>query len=321
MLELLLDNKDGNVWDISSIASDIAWKTTRGGRPASLEFTLVKNSLSQDALFRYSNGDIVRFRDGQQNIFYGYVFSIESGKDEDVKIVAYDQVRYLLATDTYVFKNVTVADVVKQIADDFNLTTGTLADTGYRIATMVEDGQTLLDIIEKAITQTVISTSRLYVFYDDFGSLTVRNVEDMRLDLVMGDGSLIDYGYKQSIDTDTYNKVKLVQDNKESGKRDVYIAQDSANIARWGTLQLYQTVDEDKNAAQINELLQQLMALKNREARSLQLEVIGDSSVRAGCYVPVMIAEYGVNQFFLVDECVHRYDGIDHTMTLTLKVI
>jgi hypothetical protein len=321
MLELLLDNKDGNVWDISSIASDISWKTTRSGRPASLEFTMIKNSFSQDTAFRYSNGDIIRFRDGQHNVFYGYIFSIDSGKDEDAKILAYDQVRYLLATDTYVFKNVTVADVVKQIADDFNLTTGVLADTGYRIPTMVEDGQTLLDIIEKAITQTIMNTNRIYVFFDDFGSLTLRNVEDMRVDLLLGNGSLIDYGYKQSIDTDTYNKVKLVRDNKETGRRDVYIAQDSANIARWGTLQLYQTVDEEKNAAQINELLQQLMALKNREARSLQLEAIGDSQVRAGCYVPVNIEEYGVNQFFLIDECVHRYDGEDHTMQIQLKVI
>lgn len=321
MLEILLDNKDGNVWDLSSIVSDITWRTVRVGRAASLEFTMLKNALYQDSAFRISNGDIIRCRDGDRNVFYGYVFSLDSGKDEDVRVLAYDQVRYLLATDTYVFKDVAAADVIKQIADDFGLSTGALADTGYRIPTMVEDGQTLLDIIEKAITYTILNTGRIYVFYDDFGALALRNVEDMRIDLIMGDGSLIDYGYKQSIDVDTYNKIKLVQDNKETGRRDVYIAQDSANIARWGTLQLYQSVDENRNAAQIGELLQQLIALKNRESRSLQLEAFGDSAVRAGRYVPVMIAEYGVNQYFLIDECVHRYDGTDHTMTLTLKVI
>ncbi|GIQ65805.1 hypothetical protein PACILC2_43730 [Paenibacillus cisolokensis] len=34
----------------------------------------------------------------------------------------------------------------------------------------------------------------------------------------------------------------------------------SANIARWGLLQLYESVDENKNAAQINDMLTQLMA-------------------------------------------------------------
>lgn len=323
MLELLLDNKDGNVWNISEIVADVTWKTSRIGKPASLEFTLLDSGIFQAKEFKYRNGDIVRCREDGQNVFYGYIFAIDRSKDDNVKILAYDQVRYLLASDTYVLKNVTVAEVVQQIADDFNLATGTLADTGYRIPTMVEDGQTLLDIIEKAITLTLWNTQRHYVFYDDFGALTVRNVEDMRVDLLIGTGTgnLYDYGYKQSIDTDTYNRVKLVQDNKEAGRRNVYVAQDSANMARWGTLQLYQSVDENRNAAQIKEMLEQLMALKNRETRSLQLDAIGDSRVRAGCYVPVVISDYDINQYFLIDECMHRYDGADHTMTLELKVI
>ena len=43
---------------------------------------------------------------------------------------------------------------MKQIAEDFKLKTGTLANTGYAIPSMIEDGQTLFDIALKAIDLT-----------------------------------------------------------------------------------------------------------------------------------------------------------------------
>jgi len=127
--------------------------------------------------------------------------------------------------------------------------------------------------------------------------------------------------YGRDIDADTYNRIKLYKDNQKTGKREVYLVQDSANIARWGVLQLYEAVDEEMNAAQINELLNRLAALKNREQRTLKLEAIGDIRVRAGMYLPVVIESLGINQPMMVDEVTHRFDGADHTMSITLKVI
>lgn len=322
MYELLLDDKQGNVWDISGIVTGITWKTSRLGSPGSLDFTLIKGAIYQDISFKVNNGDIIRFRYNDQNVFYGYVFSIDGGKDESVRIKCYDQIRYLLNKDTYVFSKVTASEVVMRIADDFNLKTGQIANTGYAVPTMVEDNQTLLDIIEKALVFTIWNTGRNYVLYDDFGSLTLRNVEEMLVDFMIGDNSLMtDFVLKSSIDQDTYNRVKLYKDNKKTGKREVYIAKDSANIAKWGLLQLTQSVDEDKTAAQINALLDQLITIKNRETKTLRIEAIGDSRVRAGCYVPIVIQEYQINQPFLVNEVTHRFDGDDYTMSLELKVI
>jgi len=322
MYEVLLDDKRGNVWDISNIVTGITWKTSRIGSPGSLDFTLIKGAIYQDVSFKVNNGDIVRFRYNDRNVFYGYVFSIDGGKDEAVRIKCYDQIRYLLNKDTYVFANVTAADIIKRIADDFNLRLGRISETGYVIPTMVEDNQALLDIVDKGIVYTLWNTGKNYVLYDDFGELALGDTEDMLLDFIIGDNSLMtDFVVKTSIDQDTYNKVKLYRDNKETGKRDVYIAQDRANMAKWGTLQITQSVDEDKNEAQINALLNQLMSLKNRETRNLQVEAIGDVRVRAGCYVPIVISEYGINQPFLVDSVAHNFDGDDYTMKVELKVV
>ncbi|GJM70258.1 hypothetical protein HMSSN036_24740 [Paenibacillus macerans] len=309
-------------WDVSEIVKGLSWKTSRIGKAGSVSFTLIKGSPFQTSNFTYNNGDIVRVRVNDTNVFHGYIFSIDEGRDEAVKITAYDQIRYLMNTDTYVFTGVTATEVVQRIAKDFNLKLGTVADTKHRIPTMTEDGKKLLDIIDKAITLTFHHTGRDYCLYDDFGSLCLREVNDAGLDLIIGDGSLMyDYEVKRSIDSDTYNQIKLYKDNKETGKREIYMAKDSVNIKRWGLLQHYQSVDENYNTAQISELLNKLAKLKNRETKSLKVNALGDIRVRAGMRVRIIISEYGVDQALLVDECSHDFDGAVHTMTLDLRVV
>lgn len=315
-LEIMTDDKKGNVFDVSDLITEATWKTSRIGKPGSFEFTIL-----QASNYMINNGDIVRAKVDGKPLFYGYVFAVGRSQEGIIKVKAYDQIRYLSASDTYVIKNMTAAELVKKIAGDFGLKCGNIVDTKYKIPAMVEDNQKLIDITCKAFDYTTINTGSIYNFYDDFGYLTVKNIKDMKLDIIIGDDSLMtDFSFEKSIDDDTYNRIKLVQDNKKTKKRDVYIAQDSANIAKWGRLQYYQKVDENQNAAQIKQLLDQLAKLKNRETKSLKLEALGDPSVRAGCYVPILIEELSINQLYLIDECSHKFSGDDHTISLELKV-
>ena len=55
------------------------------------------------------------------------------------------------------------------------------------------------------------------------------------------------FDYTSSIDENTYNKIKLTYDNKDTGKRDVYITQDSSNINKWGILQYFDTLQKGEN--------------------------------------------------------------------------
>ncbi len=317
MLQVITDNKQGGVFDISELVTGATWKTSRTGKPGSVDLTIL-----QDANYMINNGDIISLKWDEVPLFYGYVFAISRSEADTLTIKAYDQIRYLSATDTYVFKNKTAAAIVKQIADDFGLKWGHVVDTKYKIPSMVEDGQKLLDIIDKAFALTTINTGSIYVFYDDFGKLSVQNVKDRVMELVIGDESLMtDFTYQQSIDSDTYNRIKLVRDNKETGKRDVYIAQDSNNIAKWGRLQYYQKVEDNQNEAQIKALLDQLAKLKNRETKSLKITAVGDPAVRSGCYLQAMIGELAIDQLFLIEECSHSFAGDDYTVQIELKVI
>lgn len=321
-MELLIDNKDGTIWDVTGIVSEISWKTYRIGKPASLEFTLINQGIYQDRGFKLNNGDIVRYTDEGQKVFYGYIFKVDEGKTEEIGILAYDQIRYLMNSGSYVFTEKTATQVIQTIAADMQLKTGTLQSSGYVIPSQIRDNKTYIDMICAALDETLINYGTNFVFYDDFGSLSLRNVSSLLYPMVIGDDSLMtDYSYTRSIDDETYNQIVLYRDNKETGKRETFVTRDSATIAKWGLLQLYQSIDDNLNQAQINAQLTQQLQLINRESRTLKVEAIGDYRLRAGCYVNLYIKKMNINKFFLVDECSHsKSDGV-HIMNMDLRLV
>ncbi|OMD78588.1 MULTISPECIES: hypothetical protein [Paenibacillus] len=320
-MELLVKNKEGNLWDISGIVSDISWKTARSGKPSTLELTLVDSGIYQLPKFGISNGDIIQFSKDKVDVFYGFVFSIDTGSDQEIKLTAYDQIRYLLGNGSYVLQDVTASDVIKKITTDYGLKTGVLEETEYRIPSLIEDDKKLLDIIMGAIGSELQYKGRLMAFYDDFGKLTLRKPDSMLLNLVLGAGHyLYDYSLKKSIDDDTYNTIFLYKDNEASGKRDFYPVSDKDNVKRWGILHLYQKADDKANAAQIQEKANNLLKMHNREKLSLSVQAIGDMRVRAGNFIYVLLDEFET-QLFLVDQCSHKISGGEHTMSLDIKVV
>lgn len=313
---LYQNNVTGDAFDITTLTAGAKWSTKRSGSPASLELTVI----ADDAVV-WTHGGIVAVKDGNDGLFYGYVVKISQNEKDQVAITAYDQTWYLKKNkETYVFTGKRADEILTQIAADFGLKCGTLENTGYAIPSMIEDGQTLFDIVLKAIDYTLINTGKMFVLWDDFGSLRITDVAQSKLDLFVGDSSLATgYTYETEIDSETYNKIKLVQDNKTTGKRDVYIFQDSNNMKFWGVLQDYEVVDEEMNAAQIKERGDQMLELYNRPKKTFEVKALMDLSARAGRALYIGIKKIGVSSFFIIEES--TVDLLKETMTLTLKVV
>lgn len=319
-MEVLIDNRNGTVWDMP--VSSVEWKTARIGKVGTLNANIV---LTEPLKHPVNSGDIIRVMDEKEKVFYGYVFEVSVKREGAVSIKAYDQLKYLMYNDTFVFPSTTATAAIKKIASDAKLKIGKLEDTGYKVPGIVEDDKKALDVVTKFLDSTLIATNRNFVLFDNFGSLDLRNINNMKIpadDFYIGEESLLfDFSYKKSIDEDTYNRVKLVHDNKKTGKREVYIAQDSANIAKWGRLQEFQKVDENMTAPQIVDLLNRMIKLRNRETKSLSVDCLGNWKVRAGSFILIYIEKLGIKEYFLVNECSHKWNAGIHTMSLELKVI
>lgn len=298
------------------VEGNVVWETTRIGQPGKLTFSVVN-----DDDLDFQEGNPVIFKAGEKNVFFGFVFTKSRDKEQIIKVTAYDQLRYLKNKDTYVYTKKKASDVVKMIAKDFNLNAGEIADTGYVIPSRIRENMTLFDIIYDALDLTLLNRRKLYVLYDDFGKLTLKDVETMKIpDLVLGEYNSQNFSYTTDIDSDTYNKVKLYRENEKSGKREIYIAQDGKNINNWGVLQYFDKVDEDTNAKVKAE---SILKLKNKKKRTLQLkDVIGDTRVRAGASAMILMRDIGdisVKQYMLVEKAKHVFSNDEHWMTLDLR--
>lgn len=273
----------------------------------------------QDNLLNFTEGNAIRFKYGDNNVFYGFVFSKKRSKEALITITAYDQLRYLKNKDTYVYKNKTADEVIKMIGNDFLLNLGTIEQTGYKIATRSENNKTLFDIAQTAIDLTIQNRNEMYVLYDDFGKICLKNIERMKVGIAIDEETGENYDYSSSIDSDTYNQIKLTYDNKDTGKREVYIAKDSSHINEWGILQHYDTIDENTNG-QVK--ADALLKLYNQKTRKLEIKnAIGDVRVRGGSLVIVKmdLGDVKLQNFMLVEKAKHTFKNNEHVMSLTLR--
>jgi len=312
MYELII-NHQGTIQQ-PILLDDIVWTTDRKGQPGKLTF-----SVYNDGLLKVDEGDHISFKVNGKNVFYGFVFKRSWNKDQIINITAYDQLRYLKNKETYKYENKTATEIIKMIAEDFMLNVGTLEDTSYKIEKRVEDGETLFDIILNALDLTLENKKKLYVLYDDFGKLTLKDIETMRVNLLIDENSGENYNFSSSIDGSTYNQIKVVFDNEETGKREIYISKDSSNINRWGLLQYFETIDEKVNG---QAMVDALIELYNKKENNLTINGIsGDTRIRAGTSVLVKLdlIDFKIQHWMLVEKAVHRFRKDEHFMNLSLR--
>jgi hypothetical protein len=158
----------------------------------------------------------------------------------------------------------------------------------------------------------------MFVLYDDFGKITLKNISNMQVNLLIDEETGENFDYTSSIDSDTYNKIKLIYENDETGKREVYIAQDGENINRWGVLQYFDKLNEGENGQTKADAL---LSLYNKKTRNLSINnAFGDVRVRAGSLLPILLnlGDTKLQNMMLVEKCKHEFRNGQHLMTLTL---
>ncbi|MCZ9313152.1 MAG: hypothetical protein O0V67_07220 [Methanocorpusculum sp.] len=311
-VELLIQH--GNKVFSPAVQEGITWTTERTKNPSELSFKVVK-----DDVLDFTEGDAVRLKVNGANVFYGFIFKKKRDKQQIITVTAYDQLRYLKNQDTYVYENKTAGELIQMIAADFQMQTGFIEDTGFKIASRIEENEQLFTMIQNALDLTLQNQKYMYVMYDDFGKITLKGLDNMRLNILIDEETGENFDYTSSIDDKTYNRIKLTYDNDKTGTREVYIAQDSSNMNTWGVLQHFDTLQEGENGQAKADAL---LSLYNKKTRNLSIKnAFGDTRVRAGSMVVVMLdlGDVKVANLMLVEKCKHEFKESQHLMTLNLR--
>lgn len=296
-----------------TVLEGVIWETERKGVPGKLSFKCLfdKNNI-------FEEGDLVTVSYKGNKVFYGFIFSMSRDKNNIISVVAYDQLKYLKNKDVFRYENKKASEIIKVLAEDFKLQIGDIEDTGFIIPKRLEDNVSLFDIILTALGITLQNTKKMYVLYDDFGKLTLKDVEKMKLNVLINSETSENFSYKSSIENSA-NQIKLVKSDEKSGKREIYIAKDSSNINRWGVLQHFDKIDEKENGEMKADAL---LKLYNRKFKTLNIKnVFGDTRVRAGSSVIVNLdlGDTRVRNYMLVEKVKHIFKFQEYFMDLTLR--
>ena len=95
--ELLIQN--GSTVYSPIVEEGIEWETERKGSPGKLTFKIL-----QDNLLNFTEGNAIRFKYKENNVFYGFAFTKKRDKNPIITRTAYDQLRYLNNKDTYIYR-------------------------------------------------------------------------------------------------------------------------------------------------------------------------------------------------------------------------
>ncbi len=318
-VELMIGDGTGTKLYLPAVEEEIVWTTERKGVPGQLNFKVL-----EDDILDFGEGSMVSMRENGQDVFFGFVFKQKKAKEPVITVTAYDQLRYLKNKDTIVYENQTADQLVQMIAANYSLIAGPMEHTNYVIESRVEENTSLFEMIQNAFDLTLTNTGEMFVLYDDFGKLTLKNLSSMMVGspgawLMFDEETGENYEYTSSIDDNTYNKIKLTYDNDSTGLREVYVTQDSVNIGKWGILQYFDTLKKGENGQAKAEAL---LKLYNRKTRGLKLtKVLGDNRVRAGSMIVVNLdlGDWKVRNFMLVESCKHTYREGEHWMDITLR--
>lgn len=310
-LELMIQNGSTIYCPIVEEGAKLTWE--RKGTPGRLDFTVIK-----EGGLDFQEGNPVKLTVNGTPMFYGFVFTKKRSKGPAIDVTAYDQLRYLKNKDTLIAEGLKASEVLTRIAGEFRLNLGAVEDTGYTLETIVEENQTLFDMIQNALDETLLHTGQLFVLYDDVGKLALKNIHSMRVGLLMDETTGENFDYTSSIDDQTYNKVKLSYNDAENGKRELYVAQDGEKMNLWGVLQYYEQIQTATGAAARAEAI---LKLYNQKTRKLTIQsAFGDARIRAGCslMVSLHLGDMIANQCMVVEKVTHTFRADHHTMDLTM---
>ena len=219
------------------------------------------------------------------------------------------------------------------IAADFKLNIGTIEQTTFNIASRVESDTSLFDIALTALDLELINKKKMFVLFDDFGELTLKSIDNMKVNLLIDEETGGNFDYSTSIDDQTYNVIKYAYGSEEDSGTKVVFAPKivfengkqvlSETQKQWGLLQCFFKEDGVVlNEAQAQAKADALLSFYNAKTRKLKItKAFGDVRVRAGCMVVVKLAlgDINVQNYMLVEKCVHTFNADEHWMDLTLR--
>lgn len=261
----------------------------------------------KDSSVSFDQGDAVSVKYDDAGIFYGYVFSKYRDKDNLIKVVCYDQMRYMKNRRTYTRGSMTLSEAVRRIASEYSLNVGDIDSCNTLLKPVAADNVSLLDVVRKACKDVREISGERFILYDDCGRLNLKNEAGLAMNTVIDPSQAENFIYSDTIDRDTYNMIQIYNDTKRLNIREVTTVSDKETMGKWGALMLSRHTTEPENAyTQAKNLLKEY----NRINRTIVLKTVkGDAGFIPGCsvYLKMTMGDLYFDRYVRVKKVIHKF--------------
>lgn len=332
--QLIIQNIDtGKPHNVTKLIKEVVYTTElMTGAPGKVEIMLTitptaRRSRELDFLTKarigedVKHGHIVQYSVNGKGVFLGYITKVGQDALNTVMITAYDQIFWLGSKDIYYRFDKTASQVFADIC-----TRKTHPQIQYRIDTPsrvvlepynFSTNETLYSIIEQSIDMANIGENKRYLIRDEFGTLVFTEVGELYSGIRLGDYEyIIGYQYESSIQSDTYNHIKVFRANEELGMYDTWVAQDGDTMKRWGRLTRLVEADERLTEAEIIAKAEKFLEFFNRPNETMSILGMGHLGVYAGNIIRLNIEGIELRGNFWVTSAIHTFRNFYHSMDL-----
>lgn len=312
----LQNSETEKIYDITSLCGEITVEFFMTGQPGKFSTLLQKDP---NGILEIKNGSLIKFEVDGYGVFFGNVFTMGTDATETYKITAYDQMRYLKNEEIYITKDLTASGIFKTICEEAGMKYEIRHVTDYVIEKFRHDKKSRYAIIEYGIQKHLINRNELCMIRDDFGTLVFTELQKEKSNFIIGHESLlINYIYEISIDSDTFNEVKMYREDKKAGKRDVWVAWSSKTQKKWGKLRMLEEAKKDTNESKIIETAKMILKQKNRETETMKLNCLGIKEFKGGTGFILDLPTLKIREWMWVDSVTHTYSNDFHTMEMSV---
>lgn len=320
-----------NPVDITELAADIKYTTSLSQQPGTLEVFLSKDPSGS---VNIELGDVITFEDGDWKAFKGYIFTLGTDRDETHRIVAYDQLRYLMNEITFVVTGKKdMGDEFKELCKRAGLKNYNVESSvpEYIVPAYFKQNSTIYAILEELMMRTTLYRAKkatpelpttLFFVKDVFGVLTLTDTSKHLSDLILGDGSLVtSYTCEETIDKETYNSIQVFALQKSSGNTPYYENRDEEGINKWGLLQKTVEIpfvdnDEEGMKKRQKDLAAQYFKAYGTTKSTTNISALGVSKLVAGSGFKLSIKNIELDNNVIINNITHTYTPDLHTMEI-----
>ena len=301
----MLLTRGARTWDVSKLYTDATWS----GDKAS-----ISRQMSCSIAYTVELGDILTLLEGEQRLFVGVVLRRELGSEDlTTTVTAFDYGYYLQRNDgTYKFTGATPEAITRRVCTDRDIPVAQLPTTGARIDRKFA-GVALNQIVTTAWSLAREKTGDEYAIrYTPEGLLVKRRTMGTDGLMLAAGANLMDAKTVEDASR-MVNSVAIYDSNGNFLRR----SGDATAQALYGVMEAHLTQSKGKSADADDRARSTLE--DGRLARTVTVNVLGNSAYLAGETVMVREPGTGLIGVFWIDGDVHTWKNNAHYTRLTLN--